>query len=69
MGDNKLVITTKPKTFYFNFCKYARINLKHESYFIIKYNELLAEHTAKNEVRKLLSKYKHGNDIYEHRKQ
>ena len=28
-----------------------------------------AEHTMKNKISQLLSKYKHRNDIYEHRKQ
>ena len=32
-------------------------------------NEFLAEHAIKNEIRQLLSKYKHGNNIHEHRKQ
>ena len=36
---------------------------------IIQHNEFLAEHTIKNEVRQLLSKYKHGNDIHKHGKQ
>ena len=27
------------------------------------------KHERKNEIRQLLSKYKHGNDIHEHRKQ
>ena len=36
---------------------------------IIKHNQLLAEHTLKNEVQQLLSEYKHRNDIHEHRKQ
>ena len=41
-------------------------NLEHEIDSIIKLNELLAEHAMKNEVRQLLSNYKHGNDIHEH---
>ena len=36
---------------------------------IIKHNELLAEHSIKNEVRYLLSKHKHGKDTHEHGKQ
>ena len=42
MGDNQLIITKEPTTF--------DIHLKYEIYFIIKHNELLAEHTIKNEV-------------------
>ena len=41
--------------------------LKHETYSVIKHSELLAENTIKSEVRQLSSKYKHGNDIPEHR--
>ena len=63
MGDNKLVITTEPKSLYFDLPKHADINLKDEIYSVIKHNELLAEHTIKNEIRQLLSKYKHGNDM------
>ena len=67
MEDNKLVITTEPKTFHSDLPKDTGINLKHEIYCTIKHNELLAEH-IKNVVRQLLCKYKHGNDIHEHRK-
>ena len=43
--------------------------MEHETDSIIEDNELLAEHAIKNEVRQLLSKYKHGNDIHQHGKQ
>ena len=33
--------------------------------FVIKYNEVLAKHKIKNEIRQLLSKYDHGNNIHE----
>ena len=62
MGDNKLVITTGPKTSHFDLPKDSGINLKHGS--IIKHNKLLAEHAIKSEIRQLLVKYKHGNDIH-----
>ena len=68
IGDKRLVITTEPKTFYFNLPKDVDSNLKYEIFSIIKHNKALAEHTIKNEIRKLLSKYKHGNDIHEHGK-
>ena len=42
--------------------------MEHETDSIIEDNELLAEHAIKNEVRQLLSKYKHGNDIHQHGK-
>ena len=34
-----------------------------------QHTELLAEHTMKTEIRQLLSKCKHGNNIHEHQKQ
>ena len=36
---------------------------------IIKINETLAGNKIKNEIEQLLLKYKHGNNIHEHRKQ
>ena len=36
--------------------------------FIIKYKESLKELRIENEISQLLTKYKHGNHIYEHRK-
>ena len=65
---NKLVKTTQPTTFCFHLPKDVDNNLEHETNSIIKHNELLAEHTIKNEVRQLISKFKHGNDIHEHGK-
>ena len=53
MGNNRLVITTEPRTFHFDLPKDTAINLKHEIYSIKKHNELLAEHTVKNEIRQL----------------
>ena len=63
IGENKFVITTEPKTFYFDLPKVVGIILKYENYFIIKHNEPLAEHTIKKEIRRLLSKYNYENDI------
>ena len=59
------------KTFYFNvhWPKDVDKNLKYKIEFIIKSNESLAENKMKNETEKLLLKFKHGNNIYEHRKQ
>ena len=51
--DKTLVITTEPKIVCFDLPKDDSNNLKHESYSIIKNNELLAEHTIKYEVRQL----------------
>ena len=69
MKDNMVVIR-EPKTFHLNFDlpKDVDKNLKHETEFIIKHNDSLASHKLKNETEKLLAKYKHGNDIHEHRK-
>ena len=69
MGDKKLEITTKPKCFHFDLPKDATNKLKHEIHSTIKTNQLLVLHTIKDEVRKLLSKYKHGNNIHVHGKQ
>ena len=62
MIDNKLIITTDPKTFRFGLPKDAGINLKDEIDSIIKHNKRLAQHTIKNEVGQLLCKYRHGNE-------
>ena len=40
--------------------------LLNEIDFIIKHNELLTEHTIKNEARQILMKYKQGINIDEH---
>ena len=69
MGDSKLEIIAKPKHFHFDLPKDVTNNLKHEVHSTIKHNELLVEHTIKDEIRKLLSKYKHGKDIHVHGKQ
>ena len=68
-GDNKFIETTRHKTFHFDLPKDADNNMKHKTNFIIKHNELLADHTIKIEIRQLLSKYKYGNDIHKHGKQ
>ena len=61
IGDNIFVIKTEPKTFRFDLPKGLGINLRH--------NELLAEHSTKNEISQLFSKYKDGIHIHVHRKQ
>ena len=55
--------------FTFDWAKDVDQNLKHEIEFIIKSNESLAEDKIKNEIKPLLLKYKHGNNIHENRKQ
>ena len=57
-----MTVITDPKTLYFDFDwpKDVDENLKHETEFIIKSNEFLAENKTKNETEQLLSKYKHG---------
>ena len=54
--NNKLVITTEPKTFCFDLPIDADNNLELEIDSITKHNELLAELAMKNGVRQLLSK-------------
>ena len=71
MEENMIVIRY-PKTFCFNFDRTKDVdeNLKHEIEFIKKSNETLAgRKKQKNESEQLLLKYKHGNNIHEHRKQ
>ena len=55
--------------FHFDWPKDFDENFKHEIEFTITSNDCLAENKIKNEIEQLLSKYKHGNDILEHRKQ
>ena len=69
MEGNKLVTITDLKTSHLDSLKDAGINLKCETYSIIKHNKLLPENTIKNEIRQLLSKYRHENDIPEQEKQ
>ena len=49
--------------------KDADENMKHEIKFIMKSNESLAQNQIKNDIGQLLSKYRHGNNIRENRKQ
>ena len=66
-----MIVITDPKTFYFHFHWPKDVDeiLKHETEFIIKSNESLAENKIENEIDQLLYKYIHGNNIHEHRKQ
>ena len=65
-----MIVIRDPKTFYFyfNWPKDVDENSKHETEFIKKSNESLVENKIRNEIEQLLSKYKHGNNIHEHRK-
>ena len=60
-----MLLIRDPKTFYFDFGLPKDIdeNMKHEVEFIIKSNECLAENKTKNKIEKLLSKYKHGQQL------
>ena len=64
--DNKLVMSTEPKSFRFDLPKIADNKFNQE---ITKDNKRLSEQTIKSEVRQLLSKHKYKNNIHEHRKQ
>ena len=68
--EENIIVIRDPKTFCFNFDEpeYAEENLKHETEFIIKSNESLAEKKI-NENEELLLEYKHGNNIHQHGKQ
>ena len=70
INDNKFV-TTETNTFHliFDLPKNVDKNLKHEIEFFIKCYESLADHEIKKEIGGLLYKYKHGNNIHQHRKQ
>ena len=69
--EGNMIVIRDSKTFYFDsdWPKDVDKTLKHETEFIIKSNESLAENKIKNEIEQFLSKYKHGNNIHEHRKQ
>ena len=66
-----MIVIRDSKTFCFNFDLSQDVdeNLKFEIEFIIKSNESLAEIIIKNAIKQLLLKYKHRNNIHEHRKQ
>ena len=69
--EENIVAITERKTFNYDFDwpKNVDENLKHEIEFIIKNNESFVEKKIKNEIEQLLSTYRHGNNIHEHRKQ
>ena len=64
--DSKLLIITELKIFHFELPNDVKSMLKPEIDSIIKHNEFLVEYTIKNEVSRLLFKYKHRNHIHEH---
>ena len=67
--DIKLVIITGPKTIRFNLKNKVDCNLNYEIDSIIKYNRFLAKKWIKSDTERLMSKYKHGNDILKDWKQ
>ena len=70
MEESMIVIKdSKPFCFNFDWPKDADENLEHEIEFTIKSNESLFENKIKNEIEQLLLKYKHGNNMHEHRQQ
>ena len=68
--DNKFAMI-EPQTFHFHFDlpKDVDKNLKLETDFVIRHNEYLVKGRIKNEIDQLLYRYKHRDNIYEHRKQ
>ena len=69
VGDSKLTIITKPKNFHYDLPKDIDNNLEHEIDYIIRHNKLLTKLAIKSKISQLLSKHKHGNNVYEHGKQ
>ena len=69
--EESMIVIRDPKTFYFDVDCPEDVdkNFKHEIEFVIRSNESLAQNKIKNKIEKLLSKYKHGNNIHENRKQ
>ena len=68
--EENMIVVRDTKTFYFDFhCpKAVDGNLKHKIAYIIKSNGYLAKNKIKNDIKQSLFKYKHGNNIHEHRK-
>ena len=60
--EENTIVKRDPKIFRFNFDwpKYVDTNLKYEIEFMIKSNKVLAENEIKNEIERLLLKYKNG---------
>ena len=50
IGDNKIVIKIRPKTFYFHLDKDVYKSFKYEIDFTIKHNDLLAEHAINSKI-------------------
>ena len=63
-----MIRDAKTFNFIFHWPKHVGENLKHETEFITKSNESLAESKVKSENEQLLLHYKHGNNIHEQRK-
>ena len=68
--EENMIVVRDTKTFYFDFHwpKAVDGNLKHKIAYIIKSNGYLAKNKIKNDIEQSLFKYKHGNNIHEHRK-
>ena len=64
-----MIKSAKTFNFVFYWPKHVGENLKHETEFITKSNESLADNKVKSENEQLLLNYKHGNNIHKQRKQ
>ena len=62
-------MTTQNFSFQFCLAKNADKILKYETEFIISHKESLPRKKIKYKIGQILCKYKHENDIHEHRKQ
>ena len=67
--DNKLVIIAEPRSICFNLINKTDNSLKHEINYVIKDKGYLAEQKIKSKIGHFLYKYKHGNHIYDQRKE
>ena len=69
--EENMILIRGPKMFCFHLDQPKDVDdtLKHETEFIIKSNESLAENQIKNKIDQLFLKHKHGNNFHEHKKQ
>ena len=69
--EGNIIAIRDHKIFYFNFDwpKDGDENMTHKIELLIKSNKYFTGNKIKNEIEKLLSKYKHGKNMYGHRKQ
>ena len=62
--EENMIIIRDPQTFCFKFDFPKEVDEMHETEFIIKSTESLAENKIKNEIEQLSLKYENGNNIH-----